>query len=239
MFDDVRLDEDVERGAVGGPRFNTSIVEDDAGLEQRNQNWQYSRMRWAIGYNHLSAAEFKEILAFFYQRGGRARGFRFKDWSDYSTALDAAILAKEAEPQPVYIDDADPDNIVHRLSLWYGDLASYNLANAPHRIIAKPVDDTIKLYERQGGGWIERPHRLMTQDDYEKRIEAGTLPDNAGPILLYHTGRVVNFAGASFWSGEYDVPVRFDTDELNLDLFHLDSASAQNIPLVELNYAEL
>ena len=218
MFDDVRLPEDVERGAVGGPRFNTTIVEDDAGLEQRNQNWQFSRMRWAVGYNALNAVEFRALLAFFYLRQGRARGFRFKDWSDYATAGSEAVLAGTSTPQPVYINRTDPANIVARLAMWYGDLASYDLVIRPHRYIVLPRVDTLAFYTRGAGGYAAT--NIPQWDNGNRVVRNGT-------------------AAQYYWTGEFDVPVRFDTDELNLDMLHLDSASAPNIPIVELNYENL
>jgi uncharacterized protein (TIGR02217 family) len=42
-------------------------------------------------------------------------------------------------------------------------------------------------------------------------------------------------AGASVTAGfEFDVPVRFDTDELRIDLASFEAGRIQNIPVVEI-----
>ena len=83
MFDDVRLPEDVEIGAHGGPLFQTTIVALASGGEQRNQDWSEQRCEFDIGYGIQHLEDFEAVQSFFYGRRGRARGFRFKDWSDY------------------------------------------------------------------------------------------------------------------------------------------------------------
>lgn len=82
-FHDVRLPDDVEAGAQGGPSFKTAIVEMASGVEARNIDWQNARQRWDIGYGIQTRDEFIIIKEFFYARRGRAHGFRFKEWSDY------------------------------------------------------------------------------------------------------------------------------------------------------------
>ncbi len=82
-FHDTRLPEDVERGARGGPRFNTSIVPSRSGFEKRNANWERSRGRWDIGYGIQKKVDYSRLLEFFYARMGRFHTFRFKDWSDF------------------------------------------------------------------------------------------------------------------------------------------------------------
>ena len=82
-FHDVRLPESVERGAEGGPVFNTTIVPLASGHEQRNQNWQYAKHEFDIAYGIMNKENYSLVKDFFYARRGRAYGFRFKDWSDY------------------------------------------------------------------------------------------------------------------------------------------------------------
>ena len=89
-FHDIRLPDDVERGAHGGPMFRTTIVTTSSGVEYRNIDWQKARGRWEIGYGIQSDIEFQLVQSFFYERRGRGVGFRFKDWSDYE-AIDSLI----------------------------------------------------------------------------------------------------------------------------------------------------
>jgi len=82
-FHNVRLPEAVERGARGGPRFNTTVLPLSSGYEKRNQNWENSRGEWDISYGIQYDVDLRQVINFFYARKGRAHTFRFKDWSDF------------------------------------------------------------------------------------------------------------------------------------------------------------
>ena len=86
IIDAVRLPVDVERGVVGGPEFNTIVLMTDGGQTKTQQNWSYPLYRGDISYGIQSKDDFSDVLAFFYARRGRARGFLFKDWSDFEFA---------------------------------------------------------------------------------------------------------------------------------------------------------
>lgn len=91
MVDDVRLPDDIERGARGGPGFKTTVITLSNGREFRNQEWQVARGAWDIGYGLKKREDMDAVISFFYARRGRAHGFRFRDWSDYK--LDAEFVA--------------------------------------------------------------------------------------------------------------------------------------------------
>ena len=88
-FHDTRLPVDIERGALGGPGFKTTISPLGSGKEQRNIDWSRIRSEFDIGYglmeqnSVLLEATIDSLHAFFYAREGRAHTFRFKDWADY------------------------------------------------------------------------------------------------------------------------------------------------------------
>lgn len=85
VFDDVQLPVDVEIGAQGGPVFHTTVMTLGSGMEIRNQDWPNPRQSWDIGYGIQTLNELHAVRNFFYNRRGRARAFRFKDWSDYES----------------------------------------------------------------------------------------------------------------------------------------------------------
>ena len=179
-FDDVRLPEDIERGARGGPEFNTSVYPLSSGFEERNQNWQYALYKWDIGYDIRTVEEYQEVVAFFLARRGRARGFRFKDWSDYI-----------AEDEPLVTVDS-----VTYLAKSYGTTNPYT------RLIQKPVSGMITL---SGSGSVDA-----------------------------NTGIVTGASGGDTWSGEFDIPVRFDTDELVMTIDTVEIGAIPNIPVREI-----
>lgn len=82
-FHDVRMPEDIERGAVGGPGFKTTVLALSSGAEQRNVNWNRSRGKWNISYGITNKSELDPVINMFYAMQGMAGGFRFKDWSDF------------------------------------------------------------------------------------------------------------------------------------------------------------
>jgi uncharacterized protein (TIGR02217 family) len=81
--DATRLPEYVERGARGGPKFDTTINTSVSGVEQRVANRVLSRGEWQIGYGLRTAGDWKPVLALHYAQRGSLYGFTFRDWSDY------------------------------------------------------------------------------------------------------------------------------------------------------------
>lgn len=82
-FYDLRLPENIERGAVGGPGFKTTVLSLSSGFERRNINWARSRGNWNISYGITNKSELDAVINQFYAMSGMAGGFRFKDWSDF------------------------------------------------------------------------------------------------------------------------------------------------------------
>lgn len=87
-FQDARLPEDIEVGAVGGPSFLTNVVSISSGAEQRNAAWAQQRAVWQIGYGLQNQSDYIGILNHFYGQRGRTHSFPFKDWSDYQATLE-------------------------------------------------------------------------------------------------------------------------------------------------------
>ena len=89
-FDEERLPETVEKRSQGGPVLRVDIVELESGHEQRVRRWLQPRARWDISYGITTAVgvptsnSFKEVEEFWYRREANTRGFRFKNWMDYS-----------------------------------------------------------------------------------------------------------------------------------------------------------
>jgi len=82
-FHEIRFPTRISYGAVGGPRFSTTVQVLNSGFEQRNMNWAQARREYAADISPSRGAEWEELLAFFHARRGRAFGFRLKDFSDF------------------------------------------------------------------------------------------------------------------------------------------------------------
>lgn len=209
MFDEIRLPEDIERGAQGGPAFNTTVVALASGFERRNINWSQARARWDIGYGVLDRdggvndTTFKKVLEFFYARQGRARAFRFKDWLDFE-------LARQVIGQT---DTSTTDfQVFKRYSSGGVDF---------DRTLKKLVSGTVKVWVNsvsivEGGG----------ADQFTVDLNTGVI--TLGATLAGQNGTDVEA------ECEFDIPVRFDLDaaELNAQLYN--AASVPQIPVVEI-----
>jgi uncharacterized protein (TIGR02217 family) len=174
-FDDVRLPEEVESGSVAYPRFQTTIVTLGRGAEQRNVDWAQQRMKFDISYGISSEEEFMAVVNFFYARMGRARGFRFKDWTDYKVSNQ-------------YIGVGDGTR-----TKW-------------------------QLFRRYSSGGV----------NYDRKIICPV----SGSSTVYVDGSPVSHT--FYASFEFDVPVRFDSDELPVNISVFNAAAIGSIELVEL-----
>jgi uncharacterized protein (TIGR02217 family) len=192
-FDDIRLPDDVEKGAVGGPTFQTTVTTFVAGREQRNANWPSQRCRYDISYGIDTKSKFSAVLRFFYARQGKARGFRFKDWSDFESDVEE-------------LGTGDGTNKDFQLVKNYTSLLTYQ------RKITRPIVGTIVVYKDGvvATGWSLLPLGLIRFD---------TAP-TAGVVV-----------SAEF---EFDVPVRFNKDEMRVNLEIFDAGGIEAIELVEI-----
>ncbi len=204
-FHEVRFPDNISRGARGGPERRTQIVELASGDEERNASWADSRRRYDVAYGIRRADDLAAVVAFFEARNGRLHGFRYKDWADYKSALPLqAITATDQQ-----------------IGTGTGSLQTFQLAKRYTsgaqtwvRTIAKPVAGTVRValgMVEQMSGW--------TVDTTTGVITFTTAPAN---------GVIVR---AGF---EFDVPVRFDSDSLDVTLDFERLGTNTAIPLLEI-----
>ena len=204
-FHEVRFPDNISRGARGGPERRTQIVELASGDEERNASWTNSRRRYDVAYGIRRADDLASVVSFFEARNGRLHGFRYKDWADYKSALPSQAIT--ATDQPIGTGN-DSDTTFALLKRYTSGAQSWS------RAIAKPVAGTIRValdMVEQMSGW--------TLDATTGVITFTTAPAN-GVIIR-----------AGF---EFDVPVRFDSDTLDVTLDFERLGSITSIPLVEI-----
>lgn len=194
-FDEIRLPLRVGFGSSGGPAFSTDVITVDGGFEVRNQNWAQARRRYDAATGLRSAADVNTLAQFFYARAGRARGFRLKDWGDFSASAQALGTGNGTQTQFQLLKLYTSGSITHT------------------RTITKPVTGTVSVAlngVNQPSGW--------------------TLNSTTG-VITFSTAPAAGVAvSASF---EFDVPVRFDTDQLSVTAENFQLHSVQ-IPLIEI-----
>lgn len=204
-FHEVRFPDDISRGARGGPQRRTQVVELASGDEERNASWANSRRRYDVAYGIRRADDLAAVVAFFEARNGRLHGFRFKDWADYKSCLPSQIPA--ATDQAIGTGDASTKTfqLVKRYASG---------AQAWVRIITKPVAGSVA-------------------------IALNGTPTSSGWSVDAATGLVTFVSapasGVAITAGfAFDVPVRFDTDTLDVTLDLERLGSITSIPLVEI-----
>lgn len=210
-FHEVRFPIGVSQGAVGGMRFSTTVMPLSSGFESRNINWKNSRGEWDVSFGLQTQEQVEELVDFFSARRGKAYGFRFKDWTDYrlprwrDTPGDMAGI-------PILFTTTGTQT-TFQLTKIYGDAgATYT------RVIAKPVVGTVRMLN-DGLPMIETVDFTV---DYTTGMVA--LSDAIGLVAGH------NIAGAC----EFDVPARFDTDDMKLSITTTEIMAWPSIPVVEI-----
>ncbi len=208
-FHEIRFPDDIALGASGGPERRTEIVTLGSGAEERNQRWADSRRRYDAGYGVRSLAQLHDVVAFFEERRGRLHGFRWRDWADYkSCAVDATPSATD---QALGTGDGATDDF--QLVKVYGS------AFSPWtRTIAKPVAGTVRV----AVAGVEQVEGVT----YTLSLTTGIVTFGVGHIPT--TGQAVT---AGF---EFDVPVRFDTDTITVNVANFRDGDIPQIPVVEI-----
>jgi uncharacterized protein (TIGR02217 family) len=147
VFLEVQFPPRISLEAEGGPGYSTTVVTSASGREARNRNWSQARLAWQVGHVPKLEAEWAPLLAFFRAAGGRAAGFRFKDWTDFRVSLGEGLLQPlDAAGQPI----GTP-------GLGYG-VPAYQLvkrytfgAYSDDRTIRKPVAGSVTLQQAGSG----------------------------------------------------------------------------------------
>lgn len=207
-FHDVRFPLRLALGATGGPVRRTDIVSLTNGREQRNQRWRDSRRSYDAGSGIRSIADLYQVLEFFEARGGQLFGFRFRDPLDWKSGPpDRAVTSLDQ-----WLGDGDGVTATFQLTKTYGDAAA-----SWRRTIARPVSGSL----------------LVSVDGMPLPREAFVLDATTGRVTLI--GNALPAVGQVLRAGfEFDVPVRFDIDRIDVDLAHVQAGRIATIPLVEI-----
>lgn len=279
-----RFPEKIRFDVVGGVEFSTNIIVVNSGFESRNKNWASAKGAWKLSHGPHNRADTDALIAFFRAVGGRAHGFRFKDWGDYKVAFG------EGRFLPLAVTNGVP---LYQMVRRYQQGALLD-----DRKITKPVSGTISVQRNgalvpqgvQAGNFNLDPITGIigfapdaTASVAAITLGAQTVVTLASPLALvagqwvYISGaagadatifggqphQVVSVAGNSctlatntsgkaitvasaavavypqpadalVWSGEFDVPARFDTDKMELQVVAPDLYQWMGIGIVEI-----
>lgn len=205
-FDNVRFPTTISRGSSGGPERRTDVVTTASGREERNSRWANSKRRYEAGFGVKSLDDIHTVVTFFEERRGRLYAFRWKDHADFKSCAASAIVG--ASDQQIGVGDGVTTSF--QLIKNYGTgLRNYA------RTINAPIAGTVVLAVN---GTL---NSFFTID-----AQTGIVTFTAGHIPP--VGAVVT---AGF---EFDVPVRFDSDAITINLAHFSAGEIPHIPLIEV-----
>jgi uncharacterized protein (TIGR02217 family) len=206
-FHDIRFPSDLSFGALGGPERRTEIVTLANGFEERNTPWAQARRRYDAGLGLRSLEDVEALIAFFEARNGMLHGFRWKDWADYKSAP----ASRPVGPLDQVIGHGDGVRTAFALIKTYGSGGFGSV-----RGIAKPVAATVRV----AIGGVEQPE-----------LVSWTLDPGTGTISFADAPA----PGAEISAGfEFDVPVRFDTDLIQVSVASFQAGEVPKVPVVEV-----
>jgi uncharacterized protein (TIGR02217 family) len=209
MFHETRFPTAISRTSHGGPERRTDVVVLGSGAEERNARWADSRRSYNAGYGVKSLDDLHAVIAFFEERRGRLHGFRWRD------PIDCKSCPPEGTPtaldQP--FGTGDGTTAAFQLVKTYG-----SAFNPWTRAIAKPVAGTVLI-----------------------AVAGATQPPGTAYAIDHTTGAIAFLPGHIPAPGhlitagfEFDVPVRFDTDRLEINLQGFRHGAIPSIPIVEI-----
>ncbi|TCM55664.1 uncharacterized protein (TIGR02217 family) [Rhizobium sp. PP-F2F-G48] len=207
-FHEVRFPMRLALGTSGGPVRRTDIVSLSNGRETRNSRWRDARRHYDAGSGIRGIDDLYAVIAFFEARSGQLHGFRFRDPLDFRSGPPgrAATAGDQA------IGTGDGQTARFQLTKTYGDAGG-----ATVREIVKPVAGTL----------------LVSVNGIAVTAGQVTL-DTATGIVTFAPGHVPAIGAVVRAGFDFDVPVRFDTDRIDVDLAQFRAGRIPTIPLVEI-----
>jgi uncharacterized protein (TIGR02217 family) len=151
-------------------------------------------------------AQLHDVIQFFEGRRGKLHSFRFKDFADFKSGNANAVPQRTDQ----ILGSGTGVQAAFQLVKRYGGPSREYVRN-----ITAPVAGTV-LVAVNGVATVAFTLNALT----------GVVTFNAGSIPA--NGAIVT---AGF---EFDVPVRFDTDEITVNLKHFEAGEIPEIPLVEV-----
>lgn len=202
-FHEVQFPVDISYGSNGGPMRRTDVFTTSSGFESRNSLWADSLRMYNAAYGVKTLEQLYNVLEFFEERRGMFHGFRYKDWIDYKSG---------SPDDPVddgdqFLGNGDGSTVTFQLRKVYG-----GVFDPWYRTITKPVTGTVVV------AVDGTPVSISSVD-----TTTGVVTLNSAPANL-----------ASVTAGfEFDVPVRFDTDQLDPSIENFNSGNL-DIPIKEI-----
>lgn len=208
-FHEVRFPESIALGSSGGVERYTHIVKLGSGHEIRNARWRDSRRHYNAGYGIKSLDDLYRVIVFFEERRGKLHGFRWKDPLDHSSTLPSKTIT--ATDQTFATGDSKTTRF--QLSKTYS-----SGSNPYRRTITKPVASSV----------------LIAVDGNTMRLDRDFKIDPTTGIITFQSTSIPATDKTITAGYRFDVPVRFDTDSLEINFASFAAGDIPSIPIIEL-----
>lgn len=208
-FVELRFPTDVAFGSSGGPERSTEIVTLGSGREHRNQKWANSRRRYDAGYGVKDLDALHRVIDFFEARRGPLIGFRFRDPLDWKSC--APLKTPSAADQ--FLGTGDGTTTDYQLVKNYG--AGDQVYR---REIRKPVSGSLTV----------AVDNITLQEGTDFTV------DHSTGVVSFSNGSIPATGASVSAAFEFDVPVRFGSDQLSVSLAAFTAGEVPSIPLLEI-----
>lgn len=206
-FHEIQFPANLSFGALGGPQRRVDVVTLANGYEERNTPWAHSRRVYDAGLGLRSLDDVEAVIAFYEARYGQMFGFRWKDWSDYKSAIPSAEI--DRGDQQIALGDG--------VTTQFQLVKTYRSGGHIYaRPITKPVAGSVIV--------------AVEQDDKKESVDY-TIDDSTGLITFFDAPDPDTRVFAGY---EFDVPVRFDSDSLLTNIASFHAGQVPDIPVREV-----
>ena len=230
---EVTFPTDISYASSGGPGFSTTIVGLDTGAEQRVSRWSKARRTFNVAYGVKTYSQLQEVIKFYISVKGAAYGFRYKDWTDFTTHVDgrsAYTFSDVALATNTTGGDVASGSFTCQLAKRYAVVQTDgSTTSVVIRELNKPVPNKVKIGKKlEGSSTITE----ISSSNFSVNTATGVVTINE--IVAGSGGG----SGTTIYGGcEFDVPVRFSKEMdsvMNLTLDTFDTGSMDSIELVEI-----
>lgn len=195
----------------GAVFFSTDIQEGLNGFEVRSANWQDSRRRFNASPGIKNQEHVRLVRAFHMACMGAEIGFLLRDWSDYSVTETQDFILNGGVATTAYEQGVSQAVGAPTLTATVFQLQKlYHNGYRPHRrTIRRPQSGTVTLYNPSTFALI-----------------------GSGYSIDYDTGLVTFDVAPGFapnWRGNFYVPVRFESDEVEWSLFRFNASTKKGV----------
>ena len=209
-FNEVLFPTSISYGSTFTVSRNVKVVKLPSGSREATARWSRSLRMYNVQNGIRSLADLLTVRDFYIMRGGPLNGFRFKDWTDFTTSANHVSAPAATD---VNIGTGDSSEKTFQLRKIYSD----SVAADEYRVITKPVSGTVLAATVAG-----------TTDPADYTV------DTATGLITFDSAPGIGAVTAGF---EFDVPVVFGSEleeGLEIDYSAFDAGSIPAIPIVEL-----